>query len=65
MLSVRCLTLSLALLGVTTLATGGLLQMVSLGTATTAQGVRLVPALTEGGCSLGLRNENTREKGSL
>ncbi len=41
------LTLSLALLGVATLATGGLLQVVGLGPTTTAQGVRLVPALTE------------------
>lgn len=44
---VQTLTLSLAFLGVATLATGGLLQMVSFGPATTAQGVRLVPALTE------------------
>lgn len=39
--------LSLALLGVATLAAGGLLQVVGLGPATTAQGVRLVPAFTE------------------
>lgn len=41
------LTLSLALLGVATLAAGRLLQMIGLGSTTTAQGVRLVPALTE------------------
>lgn len=41
------LTLSLALLGVATLATCGLLQMISLGPAATAQSVRLVSALTE------------------
>lgn len=41
------LTLSLAFLRVATLATGGLLKMVGFGPTTTAQGVRLVPALTE------------------
>ena len=41
------LTLSLALLGVATLAAGGLLQVIGLGPTTTAQGVRLVPAFTE------------------
>lgn len=52
------LTLSLALLGVATLPAGGLLQVVGFGAATTAQGVRLVPALTERGCSLRLEDDN-------
>lgn len=51
------LTLSLAFLRVATLATGGLLKMVGFGPATTAQGVRLVPALTERWCSLRLGSD--------
>lgn len=47
-------TLSLALLRVPALATWGLLEVVSLGPTTTAQSVRLVPALTKRWCSLGL-----------
>lgn len=45
--ALRLLTLSLALLRVATLAAGRLLQVVGFGPTTTAQGVRLVPALTE------------------
>ena len=41
------LTLSLALLGVATLAAAGLLQVIGLGPTTTAQGVRLVPTLSK------------------
>lgn len=47
-------TLSLALLRVPALATWGLLEVVSLGPTTTAQSVRLVPALTKRWRSLGL-----------
>ena len=56
------LTLSLALLGVATLATGGLLQVVGLGPTTTAQGVRLVPALTERWSSLRLGGKRSEVK---
>lgn len=56
------LTLSLALLRVSTLATWGLLEVVSLGPTTTAQGVRLVPALTKRWCSLGLMRQTEQVK---
>lgn len=59
------LTLSLALLGVPTLATGGLLKVVGLGPTTTAQGVRLVPALTERWCSLRLRGKKLEGSGTI
>lgn len=53
-------TLSLALLRVSALATWGLLEMVSLGPTTTAQGVRLVPALTKRWRSLGLMRQTEK-----
>lgn len=60
------LTLSLALLRVAALSARRLLQMVGLGSTTTAQCVRLVSALTEWWCSLGLRKTRGRsEKSSL
>lgn len=40
--------LSLALLGVATLATGRFLQVVGLGPTATAQGVRLIATLAKG-----------------
>lgn len=59
------LTLSLALLGVSTLATGGLLQVVGLGPTTTAQSVRLVPALTERWCPLRLKGNRLHRSGTI
>lgn len=48
LITIRLLTLSLALLGVATLPAAGLLQVVGLGSTPTAQGVRLVATLTKG-----------------
>ena len=56
-LTAQSLTLSLALLRVATLATGGLLQMVRFGPATPAQGVRLITTLSKGRGSLRLEPE--------